>query len=248
MPSLDFRHADCRDFLRTLGDGEVDFVLCDPPYGLTALHWDVGLDWELLWPEIWRVCKPNAAVALFSQQPTATDMIVGQRRHFRYDLIWQKSKPSGYLSANKMPMRCHEHILLFYRKLPTYNPQKTKGAPYKDAARSAVKNHYGQTAKPAQVNSGFRYPLSVQQFGSTPTTGSKHNTQKPVPLLEWLIATYSNPGDLVLDFTAGSGSSLIAARNLGRRWAGCEKDAAIFAAAKKRIAEDARHDKLRLHS
>ena len=247
MPKL--MQGDCIELMKDIPSSSIDLVLTDPPYGTTQIEWDKPLDWDEIWKEIKRITKPNAAIILFSSQPFTTDLIQSNRKMFRYEIIWEKTLPSGFLNAKRMPLRTHENILVFYKKLPTYNPQKTK-AERSDVGRerrnSGRANQYNEFRNDdwRWVEDGTRYPTDVIKcsnwngalFGKT-DKATKHPTQKPVALIEYLIRTYTNEGETVLDFTMGSGSTGVACINTNRSFIGIELDAGYFKIAEKRIAD-----------
>lgn len=210
-------------------------ILADLPYGITSrTTWDTVIPFEPMWKQFNRVIKENGAVLLFSQLPFGTDLIQSNRKNYRYEIIWHKPAAVGFLNANRMPLRAHENILVFYKKLPTYNPQKTKGKPYHNNSgrRSLI---YGENDQTPTINTdGTRYPRDVVTF-SNMRAEHIHPTQKPVHLLEYLIKTYTNPGETVLDPVMGSGSTGVACMNTGRDFIGIEKDDKYFDIAKTRI-------------
>lgn len=233
--------GDCLEIMQQIPDKSVDMVLCDLPYGTTACKWDVVIPFEPLWEYYKRVAKDNAAIVLFASQPFTTDMANSNRKWFRYEWVWEKTIATGFGNCNRMPMKQHENILVFYKKLPTYNPQFTPGQPYTDKRNvthrsgEAILNANSSLSKKIPIiNEGKRYPTSVIRF-SNANNDTDHPTQKPVPLLEYLIKTYTNEGDLVLDNTMGSGSTGVACRHTNRRFIGIEKDPHYFEIAKKRI-------------
>jgi site-specific DNA-methyltransferase (adenine-specific) len=235
--------------MKSIPNGSVDLILCDPPYGITDCSWDKALPAGPLFQEYSRVAKENAAIVLFAAQPYATDLINAYRRAFRYELIWRKNKPGNFLNAKRMPLRAHENILVFYKKLPTYNPQKTAAARTsagrKRGGRSQDSACYRSFSKPdyCYVDDGTRYPQDVLDFPCVTLTGpDRHPTQKPTDLIAYLIRTYSNSGDLVLDTCMGSGTTAVAALREGRRFIGFETDARYCAIARGRIAEQAKFD------
>lgn len=227
--------ADCFDAMATIPDGSVDMVLCDLPYGTTQNKWDSVLPLDRLWAEYWRVCKPNAAVVLTAQPPF--DKVLGFSciEHIAYEWVWQKTKPTGFLNAKIQPLKDHENILVFYRKQPKYNPQGTKTVSVNNARKnkSGQGNYGGVEFKPYTQTVG-NYPRSVLQFQHE--TKPVHPTQKPVALFEYLIRTYTNEGYTVLDNTAGSGTTAVAAENTGRRWICIERDEEYSAKAMNRIS------------
>lgn len=234
------KNGDCMELLQEVPDGSIDMILCDMPYGTTANAWDKKLPLKSLWGGVERVIKPHAAVCLFAQQPFASELIALNKRHFRYEWIWDKRNPSGYLNANRMPLSIHENILVFYKHLPTYNPQFGQGKAY-TATRSGNTPSYHHSNIHTTVNDGRRYPTRILSFAKPSSAGEKcyHPTQKPVALLSYLIKTYTNPGDTVLDFCMGSGSTGVACVETDRDFIGFELDKDYFNIAKKRI-EDAK--------
>lgn len=227
----EFRLGDCFDLMRQIPDGSVDMILCDLPYGTTQNKWDSVLPFDQLWSEYWRVAKPNAAVVLTAQCPFDKVLGVSQLQHLKYEWIWEKPKATGHLNAKKQPMKAHENVLVFYRSQCVYNPQKTKGEPYKQKSGRAS-NNYGDQIQVLTENNGDRYPTSVQKF--TNQTGL-HPTQKPVALFEYLIKTYTDPGMTVLDNCAGSGTTAIAAERTGRKWICIEREPSYYYQAVGRV-------------
>ena len=215
-------------------------VLCDPPYGTTACKWDSIIDLPLMWEQLKRVIKPNGAIVMTASQPFTSVLVSSNLKMFKYDWVWQKPKGTGHLNAKKQPMRDKEDIVVFYAKQCTYNPQKTKGDPYKDkagkdhASSTSMTDSYGAYTNKREDNNGFRYPKQVQQFPVV-ERGTLHPTQKPAALMEYLIKTYTNEGETVLDFACGSGTTGIACKNLGREFIGIELDETYFNIAKHRI-------------
>jgi len=223
-------------------DGSVDMILTDPPYGITKCTWDKVLPLELMWKQYLRVAKKNAAIVLFGDGPFSTQLINSNPKHFRYKWIWDKARGNNFQNAKKMPMKTHEEVLVFYQKPPKYNPQWWYSTPYQkvDRPRAKPPEILGNTSIRRSISSGSldgrRYPVSILTF---PRDSSKlHPTQKPVALLEYLIKTYTDNGEIVLDSTFGSGSTLVAAKNVGRRYIGFELDKNYFTIAKMRL-EDA---------
>lgn len=229
--------GDCLDVLSEIPDGSVDMVLCDLPYGTTNFKWDKKLPFGRLWAEYSRLIREHGAIALTAQQPFATDLIVTGRKLFRYELIWEKPLACGFLNANRMPLRAHENILIFYKKLPVYHPQMTPGTSYykKGGGDGSV---YGRTYRIQEHrNTGQRYPRSVLRFANVNARNHGHPTEKPLELFEWLIRTYTNGGDLVLDNCLGSGTTAVAAERQNRRWLGIEKELEYCEIAKRRLEE-----------
>lgn len=232
--------GDCLELMKDIPDESVDMVLCDLPYGTTRNKWDHVIPFEPLWEQYRRICKRNAAIVLFSQQPFTTALASSNLRDFRYEIVWKKSQATGYLNANRMPMKIHENILVFYRRLPVYHPQKTAGGkPYRTDGRGASQN-YGCRKRTTSINTdGTRYPVDVIHFPACNTSTEKpvHPTQKPVPLLEYLIRTYTDEGAVVLDNCMGSGSTGVACVNTGRDFIGMDLDTEYFDIAKRRIKQ-----------
>lgn len=225
--------GDCLELLPLVPDGSIDMVLCDLPYGTTQNKWDSVLPLDRLWAEYWRVVKSNGAVVLTAQTPFDKVLGVSCLRHLKYEWIWQKEMGTGHLNAKKQPMKFHENVLVFYRAQCTYNPQFEVGTPYSQKSGRGSTN-YGEQERIVTESDGRRYPKSVQVIARD--RGGVHPTQKPVALMEYLIRTYTNPGDTVLDNTMGSGTTGVAAANTGRRFIGMEMDAGYFEIAAERIA------------
>lgn len=231
-------HGDCLDVMTAIQKSSVDLVIADLPYGTTKCKWDTQIDLAQLWSQYRRVCKPSAAILLFAQTPFDKVLGCSNLPWLRYEIVWEKTSPTGHLNAKKMPMKAHENILVFYDRLPTYNPQKTAGHTRKTATRRHDKSElYGeQNMGEVRYDSTERYPRSVITFPSDKQTSNLHPTQKPVALLEWLVRTYSNEGTIVLDNTMGSGSTGVACKNTRRHFIGIEKDQGYFKVAQQRLA------------
>lgn len=233
---VNLMHGDCLELMKTIPSGTVDMILADPPYGTTECKWDSIINIEKMWHELERVIKPNGAIVLTSAQPFTSMLVCSNPKLFKYDLIWDKPAGTGFFNAKKMPLRNHENILVFYKKLPTYNPQMTHGHKRKTAVKKEVNSEvYGKAFKKTNYDSTSRYPRSIQTFSSDKQKSSLHPTQKPIALMEWLINTYTNEGDSVLDFVMGSGAAGVAAKNLNRNFIGIELDENYFNIAKQRI-------------
>lgn len=229
--------GDCLERMKDIPDGSVDMVLTDPPYQITQNKWDSIIPLEPMWAELKRVVKHNGAIVMTAAQPFTSVLVSSNLKMFKYDWVWRKPKGTGHLNARKMPMRDKEDVLVFYAKQPTYNPQFTEGKPYKE--KSGWKGTdgyegYGVDKRTGNDNDGKRYPKQVLEFGVV-ERGTVHPTQKPVALMEYLIKTYTNEGDTVLDFTMGSGTTGVAAVNLNRKFIGIELDPDYFAIAEMRI-------------
>ena len=229
--------GDCLERMKEIPDGSVDLILTDPPYQKTQNSWDSIIPLEPMWEQLKRIIKPNGAIVLFGQNTFTFKLGLSNEKMFRYTLTWEKTKAGGFLNAKRMPLQAHEDILVFYKKLPTYNPQFEEGKPYiKKAVTNGDGRNYGNFNRVGQVsvNDGKRYPRSVVKF-SNDNHGSLHPTQKPVVLLEYFIKTYTNENETVLDFTMGSGSTGVACVNTNRKFIGIEMDEGYFDIAKNRI-------------
>lgn len=233
----EFYHGDCLDVMRTIPDGSVDMVLCDLPYGTTACKWDRVIPFEPLWREYWRVCKPNAAVVLTASQPFTTALVMSQIQQFKYQWIWVKDRKTNPMQAKRRPMGGHEDISVFYREQCTYNPifrtrEKPISAKTPKSKSKVYDNFSGQTNE-YERRTDTICPDTVIWF---PSERGLHPTQKPVALFEYLIRTYTNPGELVLDNCAGSGTAAVAAELSGRRWVCIERDEEYYWGAVARLA------------
>lgn len=231
--------GDCLALMADLPDASIDAVIGDLPYGTTANKWDSIIPLDEMWAQFRRVCKPGAPIVLFSQQPFTTTLAASNIEQLKSEWIWRKPQGTGFLNAKRYPLKSHENILVFCDRLPPYNPQKSQGhKPYVVGKNKGSTNY--RELDPERGGTvcvdGSRYPTTVLEFGVTKSERGAHPTQKPVALLEYLIRTYSNEGDLVLDPTMGSGSTGVAALNAGRRFVGIERDAGYFAVAEERIA------------
>jgi len=232
--------GDCLELMKDIPDMYFDMVLCDPPFGTTRNKWDSVIDLERMWEQYNRIVKLNGAIVLFAQTPFDKVLGMSNINNLRYEWIWEKTTATGHLNAKKMPMKAHENILVFYRELPTYHPQKTQGhTPVHNYTKHQDDgSNYGKTQ--IGVSGGGsteRYPRSVLLFPTDKQKQSFHPTQKPVALLEYLIRTYTNEGDMVLDNTAGSGSTGVACINTNRRFVGMEKDRHYCEVALQRMTE-----------
>lgn len=231
-------HGDCLERMKEIKSGTVDLILTDLPYGTTECAWDSIIDLQKLWSEYLRVAKEKAAIVLTAAQPFTSQLVMSKPDLFRYDWVWEKGNATGFFNAKLMPLRAHESVLVFYRKLPTYNAQKTTGHPRKTAKKKVVNSEcYGKDISLPSYDSTERYPRSVQFFKSDKQKANYHPTQKPVSLMEYLIKTYSNEFDTVLDSSMGSGTTGVAAKNLNRKFIGIELDTGYFDIAKQRICK-----------
>ena len=237
MNKFELHHGDCLEVMAGMEAGSVDAIVTDPPYGITACAWDSVIPLEPMWEQLKRICKPSGAIVLTASQPFTTALISSNLKMFRYEMIWRKTMPTGFLDANRKPLKSHENILVFAAKQPTYNPQFWAGNAYgRIRGRDNRATQYGRHTGTDTVNlDGRRYPTSIFDCSNS-NHQSKHPTQKPVALMEYLIRTYTNEGETVLDFTMGSGTTGVAAMLTGRRFVGIEKDAEYFAIAQERIS------------
>lgn len=230
-------NGDCLKLMKEIPDGSVDLILCDPPYGTTDCSWDSVLPFDQLWQEYNRVLKHDGAAVLFAAQPFTTELIQSNRKAFRYCWYWMKNQPTGFTYARYQPMRKIEDVCVFYRKHGTYNPQGLQAIQgtkvrKKKPDRESV---YKMTTMLKEYTPRFtNWPKNVLQFD---TERGLHPTQKPVPLLEYLVKTYTDPGQTVLDNCMGSGSTGVACVNTGRRFIGIEQNKQYFDIAQKRIEE-----------
>lgn len=237
---IDLKKGDCLKLMNDIPDKSIDMILCDLPYGTTQNKWDSIIPLDKLWEQYCRVIKDNGAIVLFAQTPFDKVLGCSNLKMLKYEWIWEKTSATGHLNAKKMPMKAHENILVFYKKLPTYNPQKTTGH---TPVHSYTKHqddgsNYGKTL--IGISGGGsteRYPRSVQVFKTDKQKEALHPTQKPVDLLEYLIKTYTNEGETVLDNTMGSGSTGVAAVRTNRNFVGIELDDTYFEIANKRIKD-----------
>ena len=228
-------HGDCLEEMKKIPDGSVDMVLTDPPYGTTACKWDTVIDLDLMWGQLKRVIKPNGAIVITASQPFTTTLIASNMKMFKQALVWKKNKATGHLNANRMHMRSHEDVCVFYTKLPTYNPQMGEGKAYSNNHKAGDSGDcYGVVKESKRENVQTRYPRSIIEIG-VDMKAEFHPTQKPVALMEYLIKTYTNEQETVLDFTMGSGTTGVACRNLNRNFIGIELDETYFEIAKERI-------------
>lgn len=242
MSKVKLLQGDCLELMKNIQDSSVDMVLCDLPYGKTQNKADITIPFDQLWEQYKRIVKDNGAIVLFAQGTFFVDLVNSNRKMYRYDLVWDKQLKSGFLNAKRMPLRQHEQIAVFYKKQPTYNPQFTQGKPlhgkgtsYKD---KEIKNqNYGKFYATDDVRAGSteKYPASILTFNKPHPSVAQHRTEKPVDLLEWLVKTYTNEHETVLDNTMGSGSTGVACVNTNRHFIGIELDENYFSIAKERI-------------
>lgn len=228
---------DMFDILGKLEPQSIDLLLTDFPYGTLNKRneWDAIIDYPTFWNHIGRICKPTCAIISTAAQPFTSVLISSNYSDFKYAMVWEKSKATGYLNSKKQPLRAHEDIVVFYKKQPTYNPQMRQGDPYDKGKAVRDTESYGIQTKEIHVknDTGLRYPRSVLYFKTAESEGKYHPTQKPIALYEYLIRTYSNEGDIVFDPCMGSGTTGVACMNNNRNFIGIERDYQYF-----KIAED----------
>jgi len=233
-------HDDCFNVFPKLQESSIDLVLCDMPYGTTACKWDTVIDLERMWKELKRIVKANTAIVLFGVEPFSSVLRVSNIKQFKYDWVWNKLVATGHLNCKKQPMRLYELISIFYKEQCSYNYQITD-KPVKNIRPHSIKpraktDNYGQFSLscPRSIPENKQYPKNILEM---PRDQGEyyHPTQKPVALMEYLIKTYSNEGDTVLDFCMGSGTTGVACKNLNRGFIGIEKDESYFNIAKERI-------------
>lgn len=232
---IQLRQGDCLELMRGIPDGSVDMVLCDLPYGTTRNRWDTVIPFGPLWEQYHRIVRPDGAVCLFAQMPFAAALVMSNPREFRYEWVWQKSNKTGFLNAKRRPLKEHESILVFSRRTPVYHPQMVSGKNHA-RARGEGSANYGRYHS-ALSHSIEYYPGDIISFKCIFHTHESqyHPTQKPVALLEYLIKTYTEAGETVLDNCMGSGSAGVACVHTGRRFVGIELEPEYFAVAENRI-------------
>jgi site-specific DNA-methyltransferase (adenine-specific) len=235
---IDLRLGDCLEVMQTIPDKSIDAIICDLPYGTTACKWDSVIPFEPLWAQYKRIIKDNGAIVLFGQEPFSSLLRMSNIAEYKYDWIWDKVKPGTFATAKYQPLRQHELISVFYKNFGAYNPQMTERDKPKTSKR------YGNSDSASlKYNDGLNrtytqlYPKTILKYSNAAQKGKVHPTQKPVDLLEYLVKTYTNQNDIVLDNCMGSGTTGVACKNLGRKFIGIEQDANYFEIAKKRINE-----------
>ena len=236
--NIQLYHGDCLEAMKNIADKSIDMILCDLPYGTTNCSWDIVIPFEPLWEQYNRIIKDNGAIVLFGSEPFSSALRMSNIKNYKYDWVWEKSKATGFLNAKKRPLVAHEYIHVFYKKQPLYNPQMREGTPYNKGMRKQQTENdvYGEFKQVEVKSEGKRYPRSVIYYKTAETEGETfHKTQKPVSLLEYLINTYTNTGEVVLDNCMGSGSTGIACINTNRKFIGIELDDKYFEIAKERI-------------
>ena len=243
-------NEDCLIGMQNIPDKSVDCIICDLPYGSTACSWDIIIPFDKLWEQYKRIIKDNGAIVLFGSQPFTSSLVMSNPKWFKCEWIWQKHKGTNFNTVKRYPMKVHESIVLFSNGRFTYNPQMTEGVPYKKRGEHNVNKNGGmfenkKVGYAKDFDSSKRYPISIQQFSNhNQKDNSFHPTQKPVPLLEYLIKTYTNEGETVLDNCMGSGTTAVAAINTSRNYIGFETDKTYYQIACDRIREALREPKL----
>ena len=247
MTEQKLMNGDCLEEMKAIPDSSVDMILCDLPYGTTRNKWDTVIPFEPLWQQYTRIIKEHGAIVLFGQEPFSSHLRISNESQYRYDWTWVKNWPTGFLNAHRMPLKDSETISVFYKKLPTYNPQMRTGfKPYTVGTNRSSSNYGKITAGYVSKSDGKRYPTTTIKFNRDKR--GLHPTQKPVALLEYLIKTYTNESELVLDNCMGSGSTGVACVNTNRNFIGIELDKEYFDIAEKRIMESKNNQQMSLIS
>lgn len=239
-PKNSLLHGDCKDILPYLPTQSIDHIICDLPYGVTKDTYDKRIPFDFMWSEFTRIMKPNGNIVLFGQSKFFAELIISNEKMYKYDIVWDKILTSGFLNSKKMPLRQHEHIAIFYEKQKVYNPQMTIGKPShskgtKHLKQDGVNKNYGDYVSVNTELSDLKYPKSIVRFQKPHPSKSLHRTEKPIDLMEWIVKTYTNVGDTILDPTCGSGTTLLAAKNLNRRYIGIEINESDFLISKNRL-------------
>ncbi|MBO0445573.1 site-specific DNA-methyltransferase [Enterococcus ureilyticus] len=231
-------NMDCIVGMQQIPDKSIDMILCDLPYGTTQCKWDIVIPFDQLWTQYNRIIKDNGAILLFGTEPFSSHLRLSNIKIYKYDWVWDKVKGTGFLNANRQPMRNHEFVHVFYKKQPTYNPQKTSGHKLKQTFRKNDQQTdvYGLMGGNS-YSSTERYPRSIQAFSTDTQKSNIHPTQKPVALIEYLIKTYTNEGDLVFDGCSGSGTTAVAAINTNRKFLCMEKEKEYFDKSVERVTK-----------
>jgi DNA modification methylase len=241
---IDLRLGDCLEIMKSIPSGSIDAIITDPPYGTTACKWDSVIDFELMWEQLNRIIKPNGAIVLFGSEPFSSALRMSNIKNYKYDWIWDKKIPSGMSYARFQPMRRNEQISVFCDGKTIYNPQMVlRDKPIKGGGMSKGETTNNQNLKALKKTYTHKNPTNILVFDKI-RRGSLHPTQKPVDLLEYLIKTYTNENETVLDFTMGSGSTGVAAKNLNRSFIGIEQDANYFDIATDRISKEEKQLKI----
>ena len=229
-------NEDCLNGMKRIPDKSIDMILSDLPYGITKNSWDSTINLDQMWEQYERIIKDDGAILLTAQTPFSIVLGASNLKLLKYELIWEKTEATGFYHAKHAPLKAHENILVFYKNKPVYNPQMTKGEPYSYKKGKQVSATYGGANGTGLINNnGQRYPRSVLKFKKDKQKSSLHPTQKPLALFEWLIKSYTNKGDLVLDSCIGSGTTAVACMNTDRNYIGFEKEAYYYNLANERI-------------
>jgi len=240
--------GDCLEVMKSISDGSIDAIITDPPYGTTACKWDSVIPFDKMWEQLNRIIKPNGAIVLFGSEPFSSALRMSNVKNYKYELIWKKSKCGSPFTAKYKPLTKHENISIFEKKgkKTAYNPQMLEGKPYKRKWTPNKTNNMKYGIKGVETdNKGTRHPDCILDFPQKWRRQDQiHPTQKPVELMEYLIKTYTNENETVLDFTMGSGSTGVAAKNLSRNFIGIEQDANYFDIATDRISKEEKQLKI----
>jgi site-specific DNA-methyltransferase (adenine-specific) len=235
MVDIKLIQGDCLEKMKEIPDGSIDAIITDPPYGTTACKWDAVIPLDAMWEQLKRIIKPNGAIVLFGSQPFTSALVMSNIKMFKYNWVWDKKIPSGMSYARYQPMRQHEDVVVFCDGRTTYNAQKTlRNKPIKGGGMSKGETTNNQNLKALKKTYTHKNPTTLISFDKV-RRGSVHPTQKPVALMEYLIKTYTNEGETVLDFTMGSGSTGVACINTNRNFIGIELDEGYFKIAQDRI-------------
>jgi site-specific DNA-methyltransferase (adenine-specific) len=229
---IDLRFGDCLEVMKTIPDGSIEAIITDPPYGTTACKWDSVIDFDLMWEQLNRIIKPNGAIVLHSSQPFTSALIMSNPKKYRHQWVWNKNNSAGFATAKIRPFAICEDIIVFGLNKVNYYPQMTKGKMRKKGGYSSSDN-YG--LKPTLSYNDQYYPKNLINISNASQKGKQHPTQKPIELMEYLIKTYTNENETVLDFTMGSGTTGVAAKNLNRNFIGIEQEEKYFNIAEERI-------------
>lgn len=232
--------GDCLERMKEIPDGSVDMILTDPPYGATACKWDLIIPLEPMWVELKRIIKPNGAIVMTASQPFTSVLILSNIKDYKYNWVWNKKQSTGFLNAKKQPLRVVEDVVVFYKKQCQYSPaMEVRGKPRNKGgyAKNGGSENYGEYKNTEAFNNEY-YPKNIIEISNANQMGKVHPTQKPVELMEYLIKTYTNEGETVLDFAMGSGTTGVAAKKLNRSFIGIEMDEGYFKVAKERISSD----------
>ena len=232
--------GDCLEVMPKIESESIDMILCDLPYGRTHNRWDAVIPFDELWKNYNRIIKPNGVIALFCDGMFMAELMLSNKKMWRYNLVWDKILPSGFLNANRQPLRSHEEIVIFYKKQPTYNPQKVKGQANhsKGTSQKNTNNNYGkfEIVDNREELGDMKHPRSIWSFQKPHPSKMVHPTEKSLECIECLIKTYTNEGDLVLDNTMGSGTTGVACKNLNRNFIGIELNKEYFEIAQRRLS------------